>query len=175
MVTLTQPTSGIIVTDIAKYDVPDGYILGKFMIGETEYDAFIKDDGKDPDHCLIYGINAEGETVLYCYEPVDGTFQKHGVASVVEVKEVVKEVEKEVIKEVEVTVEVPVEPEYTSISSHLNDKRVFWIAIGIGILIVILIVLCIALGIMYSRKSKACRLMAAKRNHNTATLPKIEE
>lgn len=175
MVTLTQPTSGFIVTDITDYDVPDGYILGKFAIGETEYDAFIKNDGKDPDHCLIYGINEEGETVLYCYDPTEGTFQRNGIASVVEVKEVVKEVEVEVIKEVEVPVEVPAEPEELTFETLLKDKMIFWCLIGIGVVILVLIVLCIMLGIMYSRKNKACILMATKRSHNTEPLPTIED
>ena len=175
MVTLTQPTSGFIVTDITDYDVPDGYILGKFAIGETEYDAFIKNDGKDPDHCLIYGINTYGETVLYCYEPEEGTFQKYGIASVVELKEVEKEVEVEVVKEVEVLVEVPAEPEELTFETLLKDKMIFWSLIGIGVVVLVLIVLCIMLGIMYSRKNKACILMASKRSHNTETLPTIDE
>ena len=175
MVTLTQPEIGFIVTDITSYEIPDGYILGKFTIDETEYDVFIKDDGKEPDHCLIYGINEKGETVLYCYDPAEGTFQKHGIASVVEVKEVVKEVEVEVIKEVEVPVEVPVEPEDDSLLSIFKDKRVFWIGIGIAVVLLALIVLCIMLGIMYSRKSKACQHMIAKRNYHTEPLPTIED
>ncbi|MBQ8830026.1 MAG: cadherin-like beta sandwich domain-containing protein [Oscillospiraceae bacterium] len=175
MVTLTQPTGGIIMIDNASQSAPDGYIPGKFAIGETEYDAFIKDDGKDPDHCLVYGINSEGETVLYCYDPAEGTFQKFGISSSVEIKEVIKEVEVEVVKEVEVPVEVPAEPEEITLATMLKNKMVFWIAIAIGVVILVLIVLCIMLGIMYSRKSKACQLMASKRSFNTEPLPTIEE
>ena len=175
MVTLKQPKDGIIILNAATFEVPDGHILGKFTIGEDEYDAYILDNGMDPEYCLIYGINAAGETVLYCYDPADGTFQKHGLASVIVEKEIITEVEKEVIKEVEVTVEVPVEPEYTSLASHFNDKRVFWISVGAGVIVLALIVLCIMFAYMYARKNKACKLMASKRSFNTAPLPKVEE
>ena len=173
MVTFTQSEGGIILIDLNRASAPNGYKTGKFMIGETEYDAFLPEEGEEPTHCLILGINAEGETGLYCYDPVENTYQRYGLSTKVEIKEV--EVE------VEVPVEVPAEPEVseepdqeedTSLLLLFKDKRILYISIGIAAVVLILLILCIMLGIMYARKSKACRLMAAKR---TAAFTSSEE
>ncbi len=166
MTTFTQSEGGIILIDLARATAPNGYKAGKFTIGETEYDAFIPEEGEEPTHCLILGINTEGETGLYCYDPIEKTFQRYGLSSVVEIKEVTVEVpvEPEITDEPEVseTPEVP-EEEDTSLLSLFKDKRILRISIAIAAVIVILIVLCIILAIMYSRKNKACQAMATKR------------
>lgn len=166
MTTFTQSEGGIILIDLARATAPNGYKAGKFTIGETEYDAFIPEEGEEPTHCLILGINTGGETGLYCYDPIEKTFQRYGLSSVVEIKEVTVEVpvEPEITDEPEVseTPEVP-EEEDTSLLSLFKDKRILWISIAIAAVIVILIVLCIILAIMYSRKNKACQAMATKR------------
>lgn len=167
MTTLNQPTGGIILADLSLVTVPNGYKTGKFKIGDNEYDVFIPDSVKEPDHCLVCGINAEGESDIYCYDPVEGTFQRYGLSSVVKVKEV--------------EVEVPVEPaspadsentankDDTSLLSFFKDKRILYISIVVVVVIALLIALCVILYVMYSRKNKACISMATRKSYTATT------
>lgn len=172
MVTLHQPDGGIIMTSIASTTSPAGYTVGKFTIDGMEHNVFVPDNGKEPDHCLFYGINSEGKTELYCYDPLENTYQRYGLSSVVEIKEIeVTPSPEKPETDTKPETDVPSSPADTEITlkTLLKNKTFFWVAV-IGIVVVLaLIALCIVLGIMYLRKSKACRAMAAKRNFTTVS------
>ena len=162
METLSQTGEKLIVSELDASEAPAGYKTTKYKIGEAEYDAFVPETAGEFEFCLIYAINEKGERVLYAYDPAEGSFQRYGLTEL-SVSEPEPTVEPESTTEPE--------PEKTESKGFLatlfGNKTVFWCFIAAAILIVLLIVLAVMLGIMYSRKARACRLMASARSHES--------
>ncbi len=160
LVFLKGEASELILVDLTLTGAPNGYEAGKVTIDEKEYAAYVPTDTEAEEHYLLPCINADGIMSLYVYDPSDATFQRFGLISVPEPEPKVVEVPVEVEAEPKI-VEVPAEVTMTDI---MKNKTVLFTAIGAGVLMILLIALAIVLYIMYSRKSKACKIMANRRN-----------
>lgn len=164
METLSQTGEKLIVSEIDASEAPAGYKTTKYKIGEAEYDAFVPEKAGEFEFCLIYAVNEKGERVLYAYDPAEGSFQRYGLTEL-------SVTEPEPAPEPEPTPEPEPEPEKTESKGFVDmlfgNKVLFWCVIAAAIVIVLLIILAIMLGIMYSRKARACRLMASGRSHES--------
>lgn len=163
METLTQSGEKLIVSELDASEAPAGYKTTKYKIGESEYDAFVPEKAGEFEFCLIYAVNETGERVLYAYDPAEGSFQRYGLTELsVTDSEPMPEPTPEPTPEPE-----PEKTENTGILDTLFGNRVvFWCVIAAAIVIVLLAALAIMLGVMYSRKARACRIMASGRSHD---------
>jgi len=68
----------MVLLDITEAEIPEGYELGKYMIGDTEKTALVPTDERMGNHCLVYSLSTTGHPVLYVYDPVENSFQRFG-------------------------------------------------------------------------------------------------
>lgn len=160
LVYLDAPEAKFIMTDISLAEAPAGYVPGKVKIGEKEYDAFVPEDPEAAEHYVLPCMNANGDMSLYTYDPEENSFQRFGLTYTAPVEPVIVEVPVEVESEPQI-VEVPAE---VTTKDIMKNKTALFTAIGAAALIILLGILAVVLGMMYSRKSKACKMMAEKRN-----------
>ncbi len=151
-----QATEGreVALLDIRSAEIPEGYVLGKYKIGETEKDAFVPVDSRMGDHCLVYALNGEGQPTLYVYDPVENSFQRFGTVLTGSF-----EIETTEPEETE-TEKTPPETNQTqpdnkndrkSDSDSLFSNKIFvWAFIGVCVAIVVFIGVALIINMKYS-------------------------
>lgn len=157
MTNVTSPEFTFIPLDQESANPPEGYVLGTFKIGDTEYAAYVPNGVDEPDHCLIYGMNSGGLAGFYIYDPVDGTFQRYrfeDTSGIVYTDP--KDDEDEKLPSDENTVEKPLTL-YEKISNFFTDSQTKWIALGTGALILVLLILAVIFIVLYAKKASAMR------------------
>lgn len=142
--------SNLLMLDVALAQIPEGYEVGKFVIGEVERDVLIPSNVETPNHCLVYALNAAGNKTLYLYDPVENTYQRYAFAELGEPETTVPEE----TGNPETEEKKPVETEKKE--DKKEDKGLFanpifkWSFIAIAVLIVALG----AVGIVLAIKSR---------------------
>lgn len=152
-VTTVTSEKKLIMLDIALADIPEGYELGKFTIGETEHDVLIPAGAEKFNHCLVYAMNDAGECVLYQYDPADGTYQRYGFTDIGG-----EEPEPTPTTAPEET-PVPSAPVVGNEPDGGADREMKVILLGISAVAVVLFVLMLIFMVKYFRKASAYRLL----------------
>ena len=140
-------TSSLTLLDITLVEAPEGYTIGKFMVGETEKDVLVPTNVETANHCLVYAIGLSGTKMLYMYDPIENTYQRYDFAELGEPETTVPEQTEAPEKEAEET-KSEQKNEQKKEKNWLFSNPVFlWTFIIIAALIVILIVVGLVIAI----------------------------
>ncbi len=65
----------ILLQDDGTVDIPEGYQETTLTLNGKEFPAW--QDTSNTDYYLVYGLNSDGNSVLYQYDTADGTYQRY--------------------------------------------------------------------------------------------------
>lgn len=160
---LMEKVDGVILWPLSVEDEPpEGYEAGKFTLGSGERDALVPVGTEEPNHCLIYGVGLTGEVVLYLYDPVEQSLQRHDFALIGEKIEPDVTPTPDVPPTLEVT-PTPTPGNQISGGTPFTDITEKYVIFGLSAAVVILLFLTICFATMYGRKANVCKVLVARR------------
>ncbi len=146
---ITQNGGELTVLNVDSAQIPDGYEIGKYKIGEVERDALVPTDARRGDHCLIYAMKTSGEPMLYVYDPVENTFQRYGTvlsgSFETETSEDNQSAETSLNQD-----KAPSNDNKSDDQSLFSNKIVMWAFVGVCVVIVVFIGVAIIMNTKYS-------------------------
>ena len=147
---LSNTQRSLMMLDVNLAQIPDGYEVGKFKIGEVEVDALVPTGVETPNHCLVYSFGVSGEKTLYVYDPVENTYQRYLFAELGKTEDDNQEEGKEVQNNID-DQKIDESEQNNSKKSVFSGSVFKWTIIVIAVLVVILGAVGIVLAIRSRR------------------------
>lgn len=160
----------LILLDVNLAEIPQGYEAGKFTFGETERDALVPAGVEEPDHCLVYGMNADGVSALYRYDSEEETFQRYMLPVIGEEPPADPTPTPEATPTPAPTPS-PVQGETDGIFS---GEYMEYLCIALTVLMVLFLILTILFATLYEKKASAFRALSAKKQKEEKIDPELE-
>ncbi len=146
----TEEGREMTLLDISEAEIPEGYQIGKYQIGDTEKSALVPTDSRMGDHCLVYALGPTGQPTLYVYDPVEKSFQRFGTVLAGSFEEETTQPD-QTNQTPNNTDQPQTDNQNTDGSKSLFSNKIFlWSFIGVCIAIVIFIGVALIINTKYS-------------------------
>lgn len=160
----------LILLDVNLAEIPQGYEAGKFTFGETERDVLVPAGVEEADHCLVYGMNADGVCALYRYDPEEETFQRYMLPVTGEEPPADPTPTPDAVP----TPTPATSPVLGGTDEFFAGDSAKYLCLALAAVVVILLILTICFAVMYQKKASAFRTLSAKKQDEEKIDPELE-